>query len=186
MTLMIIHRAGCSDPQTGDVLSKMNYPQGRNASDGCWSRGQAWAIYGYTMAYRYTRNIAFLNAAMGTAQYFIDHVSESDGFVPLWDFSAPEGDPNDSSAASITLSALLELSQFVDPIVAKGYHSVIDQMFDSLSNPSTFYAPVGNGGILLNATGGDSPAPSDIDVPLIFGDYYFVEALVRYLGRTSK
>jgi hypothetical protein len=155
-----------------------------------WARGQAWAIYGFTMAYRETRYVPFLNAAERVASYYLTNVPSD--YVPYWDFDAPgiPNAPRDSSAAAITLSALVQLSQLATNLQDSatfwaGAHNILESL------GSTNYLAQGttNLGILLHGTGEPPqfPAP-EVNVALIYGDYYFVEALRRYAeayGRTN-
>lgn len=155
-----------------------------------WARGQAWAIYGFTMAYRETGFLPFLDAAKRTANYYLTNVPSD--FVPYWDFDAPDipNAPRDSSAAATTLSALVQLSQLVTNMqdsatLWAGAHNILESL------GSTNYLAQGttSSGILLHGTGEPPQFPSpEVDVSLTYGDYYFVEALRRYAeayGRTN-
>ncbi len=155
-----------------------------------WARGQAWAIYGFTMAYRETGFLPFLDAAKRTANYYLTNVPSD--FVPYWDFDAPDipNAPRDSSSAAITLSALVQLSQLVTNMqdsatLWTGAHNILESL------GSTNYLAQGttSRGILLHGTGEPPQFPSpEVDVSLIYGDYYFIEALRRYAeayGRTN-
>ncbi len=160
------------------------------AATSTWARGQAWAIYGYTMAYRETGYAPFLNAAKGLAGYYLANVPSD--YVPYWDFDAPDipDAPRDSSAAAITLSALVQLSQLVTNMQDSatfwnGAHNILESL------GSTNYLAQGttSSGILLYGTGEppQSFAP-EVNVSLVYGDYYFVEGLQRYAevyGRTN-
>ncbi|MFL5358137.1 glycoside hydrolase family 88 protein [Archangium sp.] len=166
---------------SGGVISKSTFQGFSNSST--WSRGQAWAIYGFTMAYRYTRDARMLQAAQKVTEYWLSHLPAD--FVPNWDFNAPS-QQKDSSAAAAVASALLELSQYVtDPATAQRYRNAALSTLDSLSstaylNPATSGGP----GILLHGTAfyktPIKPSGEDIDKSLIYGDYYFVEALSRF------
>jgi unsaturated chondroitin disaccharide hydrolase len=155
-----------------------------------WARGHAWAIYGFTMAYRETGFLPFLDAAKRTANYYLTNVPSD--FVPYWDFDAPDipNAPRDSSSAAITLSALVQLSQLVTNMqdsatLWAGAHNILESL------GSTNYLAQGttSKGILLHGTGEPPQFPSpEVDVSLTYGDYYFVEALRRYAeiyGRTN-
>jgi hypothetical protein len=155
-----------------------------------WARGQAWAIYGFTMAYRETGYAPFLNAAEGLAGYYLANVPSD--YVPYWAFDAPDipNAPRDSSAAAITLSALVQLSQLAtdmqdSAMLWNGAHNILESL------GSTNYLAQGttSSGILLHGTG-EPPQFSDaeVNVSLVYGDYYFIEALQRYAeayGRTN-
>jgi unsaturated chondroitin disaccharide hydrolase len=165
---------------SGAIRSKRTFQGYSNSST--WARGQAWAIYGFTMAYRYTRDARMLATAQKLTNYYLDRLPSD--FVPNWDFNAPSFQ-KDSSAAAIVASALLELSTFVtDPAVAQRYRNAALAMLDSLSSPAYLAQGSTSPGILLHGTAfyrtPIKPTGEDIDKSLIYGDYYFVEALVRY------
>jgi hypothetical protein len=141
-----------------------------------WSRGQAWAIYGFTMAYRETGDPRLLAAAKRTADWFLDHLPPDD--VPYWDFGDPRipGAPRDSSAAAIAASGLLELAT-LDP--GSGYHAAADEILASLSSGAYLAKGTGAQSILLHAT--QREKKGNFDTGVIEGDYYFTEALVRHV-----
>ena len=163
------------------------------SDNSCWARGQAWAVYGYTMMYRETHRPEYLEAAQHFADYFIARLPKD--LVPLWDFNAgeegyaPDGDsyarhfmdrknePRDASAAAIVCSALFELGE----LAAKpSYTHTAVRMLKSLASPA-YRAPLGeNANFLLMHSTGSIPHENEIDVPLTYADYYFVEALARY------
>jgi chondroitin AC lyase len=165
------------------------------ADNSTWSRGQAWGIYGFTMCYRETRDKRFLKTAQGMADFFIDHKNLPEDKIPYWDFNANEkgytpgvkSNANnittkyrDASAAAITASALLELSTYSSGKKAKRYKAIARQMLYSLASP-TYKAPMGaNGNFLLTQSVGSIPHNNEINVPLVYADYYFLEALLRY------
>jgi unsaturated chondroitin disaccharide hydrolase len=161
---------------SGGIVSKGTFQGYSNSST--WARGQAWAIYGFTMAYRYTRDTRMLQAAQKVTEYWLSHIPAD--FVPNWDFNAPS-QQKDSSAAAIAASALLELSQYVtDPATAQRYLNAALSTLDSLSSPAYLNPAAGGGaGILLHGTAFFSKN-EDVDKSLIYGDYYFVEALNRF------
>jgi unsaturated chondroitin disaccharide hydrolase len=155
-----------------------------------WARGQAWAIYSFTMAYRETGYQPFLNAAGRVATWYLTHAPPD--YVPYWDFDAPDipNAPRDSSAAAITLSALVQLSQLATNLQDSatfwaGAHNILESL------GSTNYLAQGttSKGILLHGTGEPPQFPSpEVNVSLTYGDYYFLEALRRYTqayGRTN-
>lgn len=165
------------NPTTGAVASKGTI-QGY-APESTWSRGQAWAIYGWTMAYRYTGDTRFLDAAEKAADYYIAHLPADD--VPYWDFELPTttGEPRDSSAAATAASGLLELATYQPDDTARlAYVAPARDMLTSLSSPAYLSEGTTNRAILLHGTR-HKPAGS-FDHGLIFGDYYFLEALNRY------
>ncbi len=165
-------------PATGAVERK-GTRQG-HARDSTWSRGQAWGVYGFTMAYRETGDRRLLDAARRVSDWFIDHLPPDR--VPYWDFDAPgiPDAPRDSSAAAIAASGLLELAVLEpDSGRAAGYRGAAESIISSLARPP-YLAPEGaTEAILLHGTQ-DFPR-GNFDTGLAFGDYYFVEALGRYL-----
>ena len=165
------------DTITGAVIQK-NTHQGFS-DNSAWSRGQAWGLYGYTMCYRETGIVSFLYQAQKIADFILHHPNLPEDKVPYWDFDAPEtpSRPRDVSAAAITASALYELAQYV-PQKKDYYILSADQMLKSLSE---IYAskPGENKGFLLGHSTGSFPHHSEIDVPINYADYYYLEALVR-------
>lgn len=168
------------DVITGKVIKKIT-AQGANDSS-AWSRGQGWALYGYTMMYRFTKNPIYLKQAMGIASFLMHHPRLPIDKVPYWDFDAPTI-PNayrDASAAAICASAFLELSQYTSPKKSKIYLQIAKDMLQTLSSDK-YRAKLGeNGGFILMHSIGSIPHKSEIDVPLAYADYYFLEALHRY------
>ncbi|MCC2971790.1 glycoside hydrolase family 88 protein [Massilia sp. IC2-476] len=167
------------DPQTGAVRGKQTV-QG-NADASSWARGQAWGLYGYTMMYRETKKPEYLQQAHNIAAFFMNHPRLPADKVPYWDFddTAIPNAPRDSSAAAIVSSALLELAQFSDKQLAQRYRSFAEAQLRSLASPEYLAAPGENGGFLLKHATGHKPAGKEIDVPLNYADYYFLEALLR-------
>lgn len=166
------------DPGTGAVRAR-NTHQGY-ADDSCWSRGQAWGIYGFTMTYRETGMPEFLQTARRLADYFIARLPEDK--VPYWDFQAPGGPdkPRDSSAGAVAASGLLELSTLVgEKAAAAKYRKAALDILASLCSPKYLAEGTASPAILLHATG-SKPHNSEVDVSLIYGDYYFLEALLRH------
>lgn len=165
------------DPTTGAVKSK-GTKQGLNA-ESTWSRGQAWAVYGFTMAYRETGDARFLETARRTAEYFLAHLP-ADG-VPYWDLELPRtvGEPRDSSAAAVAASGLLELSR-LEPDARRGqsYLSAAKHILTSLSSPAYLAEGTTSKAILLHGT--QSKPSGSFDTGLVYGDYYFLEALIRH------
>lgn len=165
--------------KTGAVVRKGN----RNlASDHTWSRGQAWATYGFTMVYQHTGDPRFLHTAQRLADYYLANAPAD--HVPYWDYQATEirQAPRDSSAAAITLSALVQLSQLTTNFEASArYWTAARHLLDSLSSTNYLAQGALHSGILLHGTGEGPTDPfPEVDVSLIYGDYYFVEALRRY------
>lgn len=165
------------DTITGDVIKKTTH-QGY-ADESTWSRGEAWALYGFTMAYRETMNEEYLELAQNIAEFIFTHPNLPDDLIPYWDFDAPEipNEPRDVSAATITASALYELSNYVGEKGSE-YKKWADTILENLTD--NYRATLGSdaGFLLLHSTGAKS-LNSEIDVPLVYADYYFLEALLR-------
>lgn len=165
---------------TGEVIKKVT---AQGAADGsAWSRGQGWGLYGYTMMYRFTRDQRYLDQAKHIAQFILSNPNMPADMVPYWDFDAP-GIPNtyrDASAAAVIASALLELGQYSNKKESKKYVLAAEKMLLSLSSNAYRAKLGGNGGFLLMHSVGAIPFHSEVDVPLTYADYYFLEALLRY------
>jgi hypothetical protein len=165
------------DPNTGAVLKRTTHQGYSDAS--AWARGQAWGLYGYTMCYRYTHNVAYLKQAEHIAHYIFSHPNMPKDLVPYWDFNAPgiPNEPRDASAAAVISSALYELSGY-SKANKVDYLKKADKILYSLS--TDYIAPAGTakGFILLHSTG-SKPSNSEVDVPSSYGDYYYLEALNR-------
>lgn len=188
----------CYDTTNGKVAGRET-AQGY-ADNSTWARGQAWGIYGFTMVYRETKDARFLKTAMGMADWFLDNRNLPEDKVPYWDFNANEagytpginsyankvtGKPRDASAAAITASALFELSRYAGEKEEK-YKQAAIHMLHTLASPA-YRAPVGsNGNFLLMHSVGSIPHHTEIDVPLVYADYYFIEALQRYEDMLQK
>jgi unsaturated chondroitin disaccharide hydrolase len=166
------------DTVTGAVLARETHQGFSNES--VWARGQAWALYGFTMAYRETRNAAFLATAERAADWFVEHLPADR--IPYWDFMAP-GIPDaarDASAAAIAASGLLELSTFVqDSVKASGYGRIATEMIEALSRPPYLAKETSSFGIINKSTG-NHPKNLEVEVSLSYGDYYYLEALSRF------
>ena len=172
------------DTITGEILSKQT-AQGY-ANESAWARGQAWGLYGYTMSYRETKDKKYLDQAVKIADFYLNHRNLPADKVPYWDFNAPNipNEPRDASAAAITASALLELCGYVKD--GKKYLNAAEQMLASLSSPAYLAKPGTNQDFILMHSTGHKPANSEIDVPLIYADYYFIEAMLRYKAIKEK
>ncbi|MFB9054221.1 glycoside hydrolase family 88 protein [Formosa undariae] len=166
------------NPETGEVISK-NTHQGY-ADESSWARGQAWALYGYTMIYRETKDPVFLKQAEHVANYILNIEKLPEDFVPLWDFDLKDfnSEPRDASASAVIASALLELSTFTET-EEEVYIDVANKIITSLSSKKYFSEIGTNKGFLLKHSTGSKPKDSEIDVPLIYADYYYLEALSR-------
>jgi len=168
------------DTTTGKVLLKKT-AQGASDSS-AWARGQAWGLYGFTMMYRETSIKAYLEQAKKIAAFMLNDPNLPKDKIPYWDYDAP-GIPNalrDASAASIMSSALLELSQYVESKDKERYISVASSILKTLGTQGYKAPPGKNGGYILMHSVGHFPQGSEVDVPLTYADYYFIEALWRY------
>ncbi len=164
------------DPETGEVRRRCT-AQGY-ADESAWARGQAWALYGYTLCYRYTRDERYLRHAEKVCNYLFNDPGMPEDLVPYWDFDAPDIPDacRDASSAAVIASGLYELYTYTDN---EKYKEYADKMVASLSTPA-YRAEVGqNGGFILMHSVGSIPHNSSIDVPLNYADYYFLEALLR-------
>jgi unsaturated chondroitin disaccharide hydrolase len=166
--------------QTGAVLQKKT-AQGF-ADESAWARGQAWGLYGYTLMFRETKDKKYLEQANHIAQFILNHPNLPTDKIPYWDFNAPDIPKalRDASAASVIASALLELKSYVSKTEADKYVSVAETILHSLSSPVYKAAAGTNGGFILQHGVGHIPQKTEVDVPLTYADYYFVEALKRY------
>lgn len=166
------------DLKTGAVRHRQT-AQGY-ADESVWSRGQAWAIYGYAMCYRFTKDKRYLDQSIRTFHMMKKHKRMPKDLIPYWDMDAPKipNEPRDVSTASCMASALYELCT-LDPKHESEYKSYADKIMESLSSDK-YRAVVGeNGNFLLMHSVGSIPHGSEIDVPLNYADYYFMEALKR-------
>lgn len=160
--------------------SKGTYQGYSNSSS--WSRGQAWALYGYTMVYRDTHDPKFLQHALRIANYLLNHPHMPADLIPYWDFDAPDipAALRDASAGAIICSAFLELTGYVKGKESKRFLKAAETQILALSSPS-YRAKLGeNGCFILKHSVGALPLKGEIDVPLTYADYYYIEALMRY------
>ncbi len=169
------------DPETGEVVETIG-GQGYGVGSS-WSRGQAWGLYGFALSHRHTGDPAILDAAKRVAHYFIANVC--DDWVPHIDFRAPaESTAKDSTAGAIAAAGLLEIADSV-PELGKGlYRGAAIKMLKALDRDCGAWG-LDEQGLLLHGShayhrdGNDMPN----DRPIIYGDYYFVEAVLRLCGR---
>ena len=167
------------DTLTGNFIKGVTH-QGY-ADSSMWARGQSWAIYGYTMVYRFTKEQRFLDHAQKVTDIYLKRLHEtSDDWVPIWDMDDPRGKeaPKDASAACVVASALLELQQYVDAEKGKVYAQAAEDMLRDLSSDK-YQSRDKNVAFLMHSTG-HHPAGSEIDASIIYADYYYIEALLRY------
>lgn len=164
------------DTITGKVKSK-NTHQGYS-DDSSWARGHAWAVYGFTMTYRYTKDKTYLKQAEATAQFFINHKNMPEDGIPYWDFNAPTipNTTRDASAAAIMASALIELYTFTKNEVYLNYSN---KVINSLSSDKYLLNGSVNGPFILDHSTGDWSKKTELDEPIVYADYYFLEAIIR-------
>ena len=166
------------DTLTGEFIKGVTH-QGYS-DESMWSRGQAWAIYGYTMVYRFTRDERFLTHARKVTDCYLNRLAAtSDDNIPLWDMDDPRGTsaPKDASAAAIVASALIELAGYVEEADAQRYSTHAEQMLADLGTPH-YRCGERSVAFVRHATG-HHPAGSEIDASIIYADYYYIEALLR-------
>jgi rhamnogalacturonyl hydrolase YesR len=168
------------DTITGQA-EKKNTHQGY-ADESAWARGQAWGLYGYTLLYRETQDLKYLEQAKHIAGFILNHPNLPADKIPYWDFNAPDIPHTfrDASAGAIIASALIELSGYVDASDAKSYLDVAETQIRTLSSPEYFAEKGSNGNFILKHSVGHKPNNSEIDVPLTYADYYYIEALLRF------
>ena len=163
------------DKITGEVRHK-HKAQGYS-HESAWARGQAWGIYGFAVCYRETKDPRYLELCDNIYNFMFNHKNMPEDLIPYWDFDAPNvpNEPRDASTAAIVASALYELSTYGRP----HYKETADKIVASLASPA-YLAIVGtNGNFLLMHSVGSIPHDDEIDAPLNYADYYFLEALVR-------
>ena len=155
------------------------------SDDSAWSRGQAWGLYGYTYLYRETKDKRYLEQAKHIADFLINHTKMPADFIPYWDYDVPPtaNTPRDASAACIMASALIELSDFVDAQSKIAYMRVIDKQIRSLASKEYTAKQGRNGNFILKHSTGAYPFKSEVDAPLTYADYYYLEALTRLKKR---
>ena len=173
------------DPESGEVRGKYTAQGADDASR--WARGQSWALYGYTVLYRYTGDERYLSQAKNIAHFLLTEPNMPSDFIPLWDYDAaqygaekpqyaPYAEQRDASSGAIMASALYELWQYTKD---DEYLKTADKIVKALS-AAPYRAELGtNGGFLLQHSVGSIPHGSSIDVPLNYADYYLLESLVR-------
>ncbi|AUD00692.1 glycoside hydrolase family 88 protein [Spirosoma pollinicola] len=174
----------CYNPD-GTVAAKKT-AQGY-ADNSAWARGQAWGLYGYTVMYRETKDKKYLEHARHIADFYLNHPNLPTDKIPYWDFNAPNipSEERDASAGAITAAALLELCTYGGPS-AKTYYQSAVKMLESLSSP-TYRANLGeNNNFILKHSVGHKPQKSEVDTPIIYADYYYLEALLRYDALRKK
>lgn len=166
--------------ETGKVTKQITN-QGA-ADDSSWARGQAWGLYGYVVMYRETKDPKYLKQAENIANYLLNHPNLPADKIPYWDFNARDIPDalRDSSAASVMASALLELEKYADAKEGIHYWNTAKAILSNLLTPEYIATEGTNGGFLLKHGVGNMPNKTEIDTPLTYGDYYLVEAMMRY------
>lgn len=161
----------------GSVERRQTF-QGK-ADDSSWARGQGWAVYGYTETFRNTGQREFLDHARAVADMIIAR-NNTDDLVPYWDFDAVVAPttPRDASAAAVIASAFIDLSEQLSD--GQKYFDYAERILKSLSSPAYLAEAGTNNGFVLMHSTGSLPHGSEIDTPLNYADYYFIEALARY------
>ena len=151
--------------------------QGIN-DESSWARGQSWAIYGYTLAYRYTKNSRYLDRAISTAEYFLNHKNLPNDGIPYWDFDDPAipNAPRDVSAGTIVASAMIEIYEHTQD---KKYLDYSKKVIASLKSKDYILASDFEAPFILDHSTGNWPKNDEIDEPIVYGDYYFLETLIR-------
>ncbi|MFC1481380.1 glycoside hydrolase family 88 protein [Candidatus Neomarinimicrobiota bacterium] len=170
------------NPTAGTIILKETH-QGYS-DESTWARGQSWGLYGFTMTYRETGDVRFMETAKRLADYIIDNLP--DDHVPYWDYDAPNipDEKKDASAAAIAASGLLELSTLVsDESLKAKYRGTAESILGSLMSDSFLAEGSTSHGILLHGVGNHNGG-TEVDVSLIYADYYFLEALLRYQSLT--
>ncbi|MCU0781290.1 MAG: glycoside hydrolase family 88 protein, partial [Akkermansiaceae bacterium] len=152
-----------------------------------WARGQGWTLYGFTMMHRETGKPEYLERATRLAGFLLSHPNLPADHVPSWDYGAEPGPdtPRDASAAAIIASALIELASIVPEDAAAGYLDHARSILRTLASPAFLAEPGTHAGFLLTRSTGHLPGNSEISVPLIYADYYFLEAMLRYRDHAS-
>ena len=168
------------DTITG-LPDKKNTHQGF-ADESAWGRGQAWGLYGFTVMYRETKESRYLEQAKHIADFILNHPNLPADKILYWDFNASDIPDalRDASATAMIASALVELSDYVDTNLAKTYLDVAETQLRNLSSPEYFAAKGTNSNFILKHSVGHKPNNSEIDVPIIYADYYYIEALMRF------
>jgi unsaturated chondroitin disaccharide hydrolase len=164
------------DTISGAVKNKITFQGFKD--DSSWARGQSWAVYGFTLCYRYTKDLAYLKQAEASANYFMNHKNMPEDGIPYWDFndtSIPDA-PRDASAAAVMASALVELYKYTKN---ETYLNYSNKVIHLLSSDKYLLSDVVNGPFILDHSTGNWPKKDEMDEPIIYADYYFLEAIIR-------
>lgn len=168
------------DTVNGTVKDKVTH-QGFNA-ESSWSRGQGWGIYGFTMAYRYTKDTTYLNQAKATADFYMSQENFREDGIPYWDFDDPKipDAVRDVSAATVIASALYEMDGYVDD---PKYVAYADKVMKTLQSEEYILSADVDAPFILDHSTGNWPKNDEMDGPMVYADYYFLEALLRKQGK---
>lgn len=168
------------DTLSGSVNQKVTH-QGLS-DNSAWARGQAWGIYGFTMAYRYTKNPAYLKQAQESINFYLNHPKLRADGIPYWDFDDPKipNAPRDVSAATIIASACYELANYT---TGANYVAYADKVLATLQTADYILSPDIDTPFILNHSTGHWPKKDEMDGPIVYADYYFLEALLRQKER---
>ncbi len=171
------------DTITGAVKDKVTH-QGIN-DDSSWARGQGWAIYGYTMMYRYTKDTKYLAQAQKTATFYLNHPRLRKDGVPYWDFDDPAipNAPRDVSAGTLIASAFVELYEYTKDA---RYLNYATELMNTLHSEEYVLSKDITGPFLLDHSTGNYPKNDEIDEPIVYGDYYYLETLLRLKNLKNK
>tara|TARA_R110002049_G_scaffold30489_1_gene104396 strand:- start:5333 stop:6577 length:1245 start_codon:yes stop_codon:yes gene_type:complete len=171
-----IYHVATFDESTGEFIKGITH-QGY-ADESMWARGQGWGIYGFAVAYRETGEKEFLNTAKNLANHFLERLPKDS--IPYWDFDDPKipDTPKDASAATVSACGMLELVNLVEDEELKiKYYNAAKELIATLSAPEYLSGDT-NDALLLHSTG-HMPNNSEIDVSIVYADYYYMEALLR-------
>ncbi|CAH8281520.1 unsaturated chondroitin disaccharide hydrolase [Mariniflexile fucanivorans] len=171
-----VYHLGEFNDKTGEFI-KGHTHQGY-ADESMWARGQTWGIYGFALAYRETGRDDFLNTSIKLADHFLNRLPE-DG-IPYWDFDDPKipNAPKDASAAAVAACGMLELANVLKDEKLKTKYTNAAKKFVKILSTEKYLSGKTNDALLLHSTG-HHPKGTEIDVPIIYADYYFMEALTR-------
>jgi len=168
------------DTISGAVKDKVTH-QGIN-DESSWSRGQGWGIYGFTMAYRYTKDSTYLNQAKATADFYLSQKNFREDGIPYWDFADPKipDAVRDVSAATVIASAFYEMDTYLDD---PKYIAYADKVMNTLQSEEYILPVSVDAPFILDHSTGNWPKNDEMDDPIVYGDYYFLEALLRKQGQ---
>ncbi|MEQ9289627.1 MAG: glycoside hydrolase family 88 protein [Cyclobacteriaceae bacterium] len=170
----------------GSEVQNIGFNNETTSAWSAWSRGQAWALYGFTSCYRWTKDVRFLERAEKSALFILNNPNLPDDMVPYWDFHSDTiPTARDAAAAAIIASALLELSSY--PLHNSiRYFKAGESMLKSLSSPQYLAEPGTNSNFILKHATGNFNLNTEVDDALIYADYYYIEGLLRYVNKISS